>query len=78
LKEVRETAHEFISIIEEEIVKERDKEKEKKQEHEKADPYGETLVIQEKMHESDIKDHETDILMIEYGYLSIRKKDMFL
>ncbi|MFD1705252.1 ImmA/IrrE family metallo-endopeptidase [Siminovitchia sediminis] len=47
LKEVRETAHEFISIIEEEIVKERGKEMENKREHEKVDPYQEALVIQE-------------------------------
>lgn len=45
LKEVRETAHDFISVIEEELVKERDQGK--TLEHEKTDPYEEALVIQE-------------------------------
>ncbi|MFD1707543.1 LPD25 domain-containing protein [Siminovitchia sediminis] len=45
LKEVRETAHDFISVIEEELIKER--EKGKTLSHEKADPYEEALVIQE-------------------------------
>ncbi|MFS0645637.1 LPD25 domain-containing protein [Siminovitchia sp. 179-K 8D1 HS] len=45
LKEVRETAHDFISVIEEELVKERDKGKTLNQE--KADPYEEALMIQE-------------------------------
>ncbi|MBS4203653.1 ArdC-like ssDNA-binding domain-containing protein [Lederbergia citrea] len=45
LKEVRQTAHDFISVIEEELAKQWDKEK--AHDHKKEDPFEEALIIQE-------------------------------